>query len=86
LRQKSVTKVGGPLDVACQPLGNLGSRCERLNAWIPRLLGDGGRQCCVFQILVSIHPLLKLNNFKRVSGSGQCLRQQWIWIEGNGGD
>jgi hypothetical protein len=45
------------------------------------LLGRGVRQCLVFQIFVSIQPLLKLNDLQWVSGSGQDLSEERIGIK-----
>jgi hypothetical protein len=69
------------LDVARHPLNHVWKLYQRLDAWVPRLLCHGVRQRFPLKIFVSIHPLLKLNNFKWISGSGECLSQKWIWIE-----
>jgi len=45
------------------------------------LLCHGVRQRFSLEILVSIHPLLKLPNFKWISRCGEDLSQKWIWIE-----
>jgi hypothetical protein len=33
------------------------------------------------QILIVIHPLLKLNYFQRIGRSGETLREELIWIK-----
>jgi hypothetical protein len=81
LCQKRVSQVGRPLNVARHPLNQVWKFYQRLDAWVPRLLCHSVRQRLALQVFVSIHPLLKLDNFKWVSGSGECLSQQWIWIE-----
>jgi hypothetical protein len=80
LRQECVSQVRGPLDIARHPLNHVWKLYQRLDAWIPRLLCHCVRQCFALQILVSIHPLLELDNFKRISRSGECLSQQWVGI------
>jgi hypothetical protein len=81
LCQKRVSQVGRPLDVASHPLNHVWKLYQRLDAWVPRLLCHGIRQRLALQIFVSIHPLLKLDNLKWISGSGECLSQKLIWIE-----
>jgi hypothetical protein len=81
LREKRVSQIGRPLDVACQSLNDVWSNGQGLDAGIPRLLGHSVRQCLVLQIFVSIHPLLKLDDFKRIRRSSQRLSKEWIWIK-----
>jgi hypothetical protein len=45
------------------------------------LLGHRICQRFALQILVSIHPLLELDNFKWIGGSGERLSQELIWIK-----
>jgi hypothetical protein len=45
------------------------------------LLGHCIRQRFALQILVSIHPLLELDNFKWIGRSGECLSQQRVGVE-----
>jgi hypothetical protein len=66
------------LNVARHPLNHVWKFYQRLDACVPRLLCHGGRQRLALQIFISIHPLLKLDNFKRISGSGECLSQEWV--------
>ncbi len=47
-------------------------------------VGDGVHQRLVLQILVSSHPLLKLDDFKRISGSREGLGEERIRIQSNG--
>jgi hypothetical protein len=81
LCQKRVTQVGRPLDVASHPLNHVWKLYQRLDAGVPRLLCHGIRQRFSLEVFVSIHPLLKLDNFKWISGSGEGLSQKWIWIK-----
>jgi hypothetical protein len=81
LCQKRVTQVGRPLDVASHPLNHVWKLYQRLDAGIPRLLCHGIRQRFSLEVFVSIHPLLKLDNFKWISGSSEGLSQKWIWIK-----
>jgi hypothetical protein len=83
LRQERVSQVSCPLDVACHTLHNVGKLYERLDAWVPRLLCHCVRQRFALQILILIHPLLQLDNFKRISGSGERLSQKWVRIKSN---
>jgi hypothetical protein len=55
-----------------------------LNARFPRLFGDGIHQRLVLQILISFHPLLKLHDFKWISGRSQRLGEERIRIKSNG--
>jgi hypothetical protein len=81
LRQECISQVRRPLDIASHPLHHVWKLYQSLDAWVPRLLCDGVRHCFALQILVSIHPLLELDNFKWISGSGECLSQKWIGIK-----
>jgi hypothetical protein len=47
------------------------------------LLCHSVRQRFALQILVVIHPLLKLNHLQRVSRSGERLRQKRVRIKGD---
>jgi hypothetical protein len=71
------------LDIAGHTLNDVWSDGQGLDTRVPRLLGDSVRQCLVFQIFVSIHPLLKLNDLQWISGSGQNLGKEWIGIQRN---
>jgi len=81
LCEKGVSQVRRPLNVASHPSNHVWKLYQRLDAWVPRLLCPGVRQRLALQILVPIHPLLELDNFKWISGSGECLSQKWIWIQ-----
>ena len=81
LGKERISHVRRPLDVARHPLNHVWKFYQRLDAWVPRLLCHCVRQRFAFQILVSIHPLLKLDNFKRIRGSSERLSQERIWIE-----
>jgi hypothetical protein len=83
LCQKRVTQVGRPLDVASHPLNHVWKLYQRLDAGIPRLLCHGIRQRFSLEVFVSIHPLLKLDNFKWISRSSESLRQQRIRVQRN---
>jgi hypothetical protein len=64
------------LDVAGHTLHHVWKRHQSLDAWVPRLLCHGVCQRFALQILISIHPLLELDNFKWISGSSQRLSQE----------
>jgi hypothetical protein len=81
LRQECVSQVRRPLDIARHPLHHVWKLYQSLHAWIPRLLGHRVRQRFAFQILVLIHPLLKLDDLKWISGSSQRLSQKWVGIK-----
>src|SRR5207237_10787253 len=78
LGEESVTEIGCPLDIAGHSLNHVWVSCQSLNAWVPRLFRDSVRQRFIFQILVPVHPLLKLDHLQRISGRGECLSQEWI--------
>jgi hypothetical protein len=80
LRQECVPQIRRPLHIAGHPLDYVWKFYQSLNTWVPRLLCHCVRDCFTLQILVSIHPLLELDNFKRVGRSGECLSQQWVGI------
>jgi hypothetical protein len=73
LRQKRVAQIGGPLDVVCETLYNLGQPRKRLNAWIPGLLGDGVAECSILQPRIPCQPLLELYEFERIRGGCEGL-------------
>jgi hypothetical protein len=54
---------------------------QRLDAWVPRLLCHGVCERFALQILIIVHPLLKLNDFEGISRSGERLRQERVWIK-----
>jgi hypothetical protein len=81
LRKECVSQVRGPLNIAGHPLNHIWKFYQRLDAWVPRLLCHSVRQRFALQILVVIHPLLKLNYFERISRSGESLRQKRIGVQ-----
>jgi hypothetical protein len=81
LCQKRVSQIGRPLNIAGHPLHHIWKFYQRLDARVPRLLCHGVCQRFALQILIIIHPLLKLNDFERVSRSGESLRQEWIRVQ-----
>jgi hypothetical protein len=83
LREKSVTEVGGPLNVIGEAFHHIRKRRHRLNAWIPGLLRDGSDERLILQARVFLQPLLKLDDFQRISGSYQRLAEQRVGIERN---
>jgi hypothetical protein len=70
LRQESIPEVRGPLDVIGQAFHQIGKRRHGLYTRIPRLLLHGIDERFVFQSLVFFQPLLELNEFQGVGGSG----------------
>jgi hypothetical protein len=83
LRQECISQVRRPLDIASHPLHRVWKCCHRLDARVPRLLRHCVRQGLVLQVLVMRVPLLKLDHFQRVSGSGQRLGEKRIGIKSN---
>jgi hypothetical protein len=81
LRQECVPQIRRPLDITGHPLHYIWKLYQSLNAWVPRLLCHGVRECFALQILVSIHPLLKLDDLQWISGSSQRLCQERIRIK-----
>jgi hypothetical protein len=86
LSEKCVAEVSGPLDVVGESLDDIGEGGESLNAWVPRLLGDGVGECFVLQRGVLLEPLEELNDFERIGGRGEGLGEEWIGIESDGRD
>jgi len=80
LRQECVSQIRRPLDVAGHTLYYVWKLYHCLYAWVPLLFCHCVRQRFAFQILIPIHPLLKLDNFKRISGSSQRLSQERVGI------
>jgi hypothetical protein len=81
LRQKRVPEIGRPLNIPSQSLDDVRNGGQGLDTGVPRLFGDGVRQCFIFQIFVAVHPLLELDDFQGISGSSQSLRQKRIGIQ-----
>jgi hypothetical protein len=71
------------LDVAGHALQSFRIRGHRLNARLPRLFSDGIHQRLVLQIFVSFQPLLKLDDLKWISGSGESLGKERVGIKSN---
>jgi len=78
LCQEGVSQVRRPLDIAGHTLHHVWKLYQSLDAWIPRLLCHGVRQRFALQILVLVHPLLKLDDLEWISGSSQRLSQELI--------
>jgi hypothetical protein len=78
LRQECVSQIRRPLDVTGHTLHYVWKLYQSLDAWVPRLLCHRVCQRFAFQILVPIHPLLKLDDLEWISGSSQRLSQEWI--------
>jgi hypothetical protein len=84
LCEEGVAQVGSPLNVVCQALRHVRQSGQGLHTGVPRLLLHGISEGLVLQSLILCKPLLKLNDFERISGCRQDLGQQWIWIKGDG--
>jgi hypothetical protein len=76
LREKGISQIGRPLDVAGHALYHIWIRHQSLDTWVPRLLRDRIRQCFVFQVWIVTNPLLELDDFQWISGSRKCLGQK----------
>jgi hypothetical protein len=83
LRQECVSQVGRPLNIASHPLKHVWKCYQCLDTRIPRLLRYCVRQGLVLQVFVIRVPLFKLDDFQRVSGSGQRLGEKRIGIKSN---
>jgi hypothetical protein len=81
LCQKRVPQVGRPLDVARHPLHHVRKLNQTLDTGVPGLLCHRVCQRFALQILIVIHPLLKLDYFQWISRSGEGLRQKRIGVE-----
>jgi hypothetical protein len=81
LRQESVSEIRRPLNVFCQLFHDIRERSQSLNARIPRLLRYGISERLVFKARIFFHPLLELDDFDRVCGSSQRLRQKRVRIK-----
>jgi Zn-dependent peptidase ImmA (M78 family) len=76
LRKECVSQIRRPLDIAGHALHHVRKRHQSLDTWVPRLLCHRICQRFAGQILVPIHPLLKLDDFQRISGSSERLSQE----------
>jgi hypothetical protein len=83
LRQECVPQIRRPLDIAGHTLHHVWKLDQCLYAWVPLLLCHCVRQRLALQILVPIHPLLKLDNFKWISGSSERLSEERVRIQRN---
>jgi hypothetical protein len=83
LCQECVSQIRRPLDIAGHTLHYVWKLDQCLYAWVPLLLRHCVRQRFALQILVPIHPLLKLDNFKWISGSGERLSEERVRIQRN---
>jgi hypothetical protein len=81
LRQECVPQIRGPLDIAGHTLHHVWKLYQCLYAGVPRLLCHGVCQRFAFQILIVIHPLLKLNYFQWIGRSGESLRQERVGVQ-----
>jgi hypothetical protein len=81
LCQECVSQVRRPLNIAGHALYNVWKLYQCLYAWVPRLLCHCVRQRFSLQILIVIHPLLKLNYFQGISRSGESLSQERIGVQ-----
>jgi hypothetical protein len=78
LCEECVSQIRRPSDIAGHTLHHVWKLYQSLYAGVPILLGHRVRQSFAFQILVPIHPLLKLDNLEWISGSSERLSQEWI--------
>lgn len=78
LIQKSLAQLGGPGEIIVEPFENGGIMGQRLDAGIPRLLGDLGQIAAVVDVAV------RQDDLRRHGGRGEYLGQQGVWIERNG--
>jgi hypothetical protein len=81
LRQKCISQVRHPLNIVGHARNDVRISYQSLDAWVPRLLRHSVCQGFVIQTLVLLHPLLKLHDFERISGSSERLSQKWIRIK-----
>jgi hypothetical protein len=78
LRQKRIAEIRRPLDIVSQALDQVGQSGQRLDAWVPGLLGHSISESFIFQPRILRKPLLELNNLKRIRGGGKGLGQHRI--------
>jgi hypothetical protein len=83
LCQKRIAEIRCPLDIVSQALDQVGQSSQRLDAWVPRLLGHCISKGFVFHPRILRKPLLELNNLKRIRGGGKGLGQHRIWKKRN---
>jgi hypothetical protein len=80
LRQKCVTQIGCPLNVSSHPLDDVWSRSQGLDTGIPWLFSHSICKCLIFQTRILSHPLLKLDDFKRIRRRSQRLGQERVGV------
>jgi hypothetical protein len=81
LRQECVSQIRRPLDIAGHALHRVWKLYHSLYAWVPPLFRHRVGERFAFQILVLIHPLLKLDDLEWICGSSQRLSQELIGIK-----
>jgi hypothetical protein len=83
LSDEGVAEVGRPLNVLRKPLDHIGQRGHRLNTRVPGLLRHRGVQFLLVlrELGIVLQPLVKLDQFERISRCHQNLREQIVRIE-----
>jgi hypothetical protein len=74
LRQERIAHIGSPANVVGEALYHIGQSGQCLNTWIPWLFCHSIGERLVFEPWVLRQPLLELNDFEWIRGSGQHLR------------
>ncbi len=86
LGQEGIAQSPGPADVASQQSHYIRKRDQSLNAGIPVLLLGGFDKFLTTQVSRLPHPLLGLDDFKRIGSGCQHLAEQGVGIQRDRGN
>src|SRR5579862_503070 len=86
LGQEGIAELLGPVELVVHHGEHRRKRGQRLYTWIPALLLEGILQGLVLEGGVLLLPARRFDDFERIGGRHQDLRQQRVGIEGNGRD
>ena len=81
LGEEGVAQVRGPAHVAIEHGHYVGKRDHGLDAGVPVLLLGGVHQLLAAQIAMVLKPLLELDDFERVGGGSEHLREKRVGIQ-----
>src|SRR5713226_4447911 len=81
-----VTKIGSPREVLVHVFKNRGKLCEGLYARVPGLFVDFFCQLFTLEVGMTLHPAVRLDNLGWIGRSGENLRNEGVWVQGDRGD
>jgi hypothetical protein len=75
LRQKGVAQIRGPLNVVSQQFHEVRCSSQSLDAGVPGFFCRCVRELLILQVLILLQPPLQKDDFDRIRGGRQNLRQ-----------